>query len=212
MKKSRILIRVGAICGILACIVDATASTVLGNRIPDYNHLRSPLSQLGIRSSPVAHEIAFWWVMMGILIMLFGLSIYLAFPGKKGKAMMAAILVILYGMGEGLGSSLFPADQAGMAHSATGIFHILIGGIGVLGLAFFPLVMQKLLSGIRKFSLIIFILGLLGVLFFLSSRFIKDPYNIIVEYRGLTQRYFITIYYIYILVIAFRLFLMKGAD
>jgi hypothetical protein len=206
------LIQVGALCGILACMVDATASTVLGNRIPDYDHLRSPLSQLGIRSSPVAHEIAFWWVMMGILIILFGLSIYLAFPEKKGKAMVAAILVILYGMGEGLGSSLFPADQAGMALSATGIFHILIGGIGVLGLAFFPLVMQDLLSGIRKFSLIIFILGLLGVLLFLSSRFFKDPHNIIAEYRGLSQRYFITIYYIYILVIAFRLFLMGNAD
>lgn len=196
----------GALCGILGCMVDATASTMLGSRVQGYNHLRSPLSQLGIQASPVAHEIAFWWMIVGILMILFGLSIYLAFRERKGMAMVAAFLVILYGMGEGLGSGLFPADKAGTAHSGIGIFHIFIGGIGVLGLAFFPLVMRNLLTGIRKFSVIIFMLGLMGVLLFLSNRFINNPQNIIAVYNGLIQRFFITVYYIYIMVVAIKLF------
>lgn len=55
--------------------------------------------------------------------------------------------------------SYLPTRQVQL-YSGTGIFHILIGGIGVPGLSFIPLVARDLLSGIKKFSLI-FILELL---------------------------------------------------
>lgn len=209
--NSKSLIRMGAISGMLGCLVDVISSTILGSRISGYNHLRSPLSQLGIQSSPVAHEIAFWWEIVGVLMIVFGLSIYLAFRDNKKQVVIASVLVILYGLGEGLGSGLLPADIAGAHHSWTGIIHILIGGIGVVGLAFFPLIMRDLLSGIRKFSMIIFMLGFIGVILFLFSHFIDEPHSFITEYKGLWQRLFITNYYIYIMVVAIKLFYVQQA-
>ncbi len=206
IRNRKIWIRIGAISGILGCLVDVISSTILGSRISGYSHLRSPLSQLGTQSSPVAHEIALWWEIVGVFMIVFGLSIYQAFRDKKKQAVIASVLVILYGLGEGLGSGLLPADKAGAHHSWTGIIHIFIGGIGVLGLAFFPLIMRDLLSGIRKFSMVIFMLGFIGVILFLFSHFIYEPRCFITEYKGLWQRYFITMYYIYIIVVSVKLF------
>jgi hypothetical protein len=136
--NSKLLIRMGAISGMLGCLVDVISSTILGRRLSGYDHLRSPLNQLGIQSSPVVHEIALWWEIVGVLMIVFGLSIFQAFSAKKRQALIASLLVMLYGLDEGIGSGLLPADKAGAHHSWTGIIHILIGGIGVLGLAFFP--------------------------------------------------------------------------
>ena len=206
MPNEKLLIRTGAISGILACIVDVISSIVLGSRITGYNHLRSPLSQLGIQSSPVAKEIAFWWDMVGVFMIIFGIGLYIAYRNKKKPALTAAILLMLYGLGEGLGSGFFPADKAGSLHSGTGIFHIIVGSIGVSGLAIFPLIMPYLISGIRKFSMIIFIVGISGVVLFMSSWIIDNPNNFINIYRGFFQRLFITNYYIYIIVVAIKIF------
>jgi hypothetical protein len=204
-KYRKLLIGIGAISGILSCLVDVVSSTVLGSQIEGYDHLRSPLSQLGISSSPVASEIALWWEIVGILMILFGISIYVAFRDKGKNALIASMLLILYGIGEGLGSGLFPADKAGTIHSDTGIFHILIGGMGVVGLAHFPLIMRNLMPGLKKVSMIIFIFGFIGVSLFLLSPLIDEPLNFIAEYKGLWQRLFITNYYFYLVVVASKL-------
>ena len=205
VKYRKLLIGIGAISGILGCLVDVVSSTVLGSQIEGYDHLRSPLSQLGISTSPVAKEIAFWWEIVGILMIFFGISIYVAFKDKKKNARIASLLIILYGIGEGLGSGLFPADKAGTIHSGTGIFHILIGGMGVVGLAFFPLIMRNLMPGLKKVSMIIFIFGFIGVTLFLLSPLMNEILNFIAEYKGLWQRLFITSYYFYLVVVAIKL-------
>lgn len=199
MKK--VAIRTGAMAGITGCAIDVVSMFVLGNQIDGYNQLKDAISQIGISSSPVASQIDTWWIIVGCLLILFGIGIMLNFENHK-QSVWGGLLIIIYGMGEGLGSGLLSADEAGTAHSFTGILHILIGGVGVIGIMFLPLVMMNIVRFIKLFSIIIFFSGLVFVLLFILARVINSPGNFIVLYKGIWQRAYLIIYYIYLVVLA----------
>ena len=160
---------------------------------------------MGILSSPVAHEIALCWIGMGILLIIFAVGFRYVYENSKKLAGIASVLVILYGIGEGLVSGVFPADKAGEVHTWTGLVHDGIGGIGVMAIMVFPLVMRKVIPDLMKVSIIFFLIGAAGVMLFFISRIVVAPDNFLAVYKGSWQRLYVLDYYGYIMIIAVRM-------
>jgi hypothetical protein len=202
-KKTFIII--AACAGILGCLVDLGATYFLGNRIDGYNQFKGTMSQIGISSSPVAKEVAICWIAMGILIIIFALGIRFAHEDKKETVIIISWLLILYGFGEGLVSGIFPADKAGESHTWIGIVHNLIGGVGVTAIMLFPLYMIKVIPDFKWISIIIFSIGLIGIILFGIGRLVTAPDNFLSVYKGSWQRLYVINYYVYIIIIALNM-------
>ena len=181
-------IRITALAGILGCLIDLGGTFVLGNRIDGYNQFKHTMSQMGILSSPVAKEIAFCWIAMGSLLILFALGIRVAYEEKKKLAIITSWLIILYGFGEGLVSGIFPADKAGEVHTWIGIVHNAIGGVGVIAIMIYPLVMIRIIPSFKMISIIVFYIGVVGVVLFGIGRLVSAPDNLLAIYKGSWQR------------------------
>jgi hypothetical protein len=204
-KYKRTFIIITALAGIMGCLIDLGGTLILGNRIPGYNQLKHTMSQMGILSSPVAREIAFCWIAMGTLLILFALGIRFAYEEKKKLSAIAFWLIVLYGFGEGLVSGIFPADKAGEAHTWTGIVHNGIGGVGVIAIMIFPLVMIRMIPDFKWISIIVLCLGTTGVILFGIGRLVSAPDNLLAIFKGSWQRLYVMDYYIYIIVVAIKM-------
>ena len=204
-RHKRALIIITALAGITGCLADLGGTIILGNRIDGYQQLKHTISQMGILSSPVAHEIALCWIGMGILLIIFAVGFRYVYENSKKLAGIASVLVILYGIGEGLVSGVFPADKAGEVHTWTGLVHDGIGGIGVMAIMVFPLVMRKVIPDLMKVSIIFFLIGAAGVMLFFISRIVVAPDNFLAVYKGSWQRLYVLDYYGYIMIIAVRM-------
>lgn len=207
LKKA--FIKIAAVAGILGCLIDTGATFLFGARIEGYNQFRIPMSQLGIASSPVAWQISISWVLMGILLIIFGLGLRFAFEGNKRSAIIICWLLILYGFGEGLISGIFPADKAGEVHTWIGYVHNLIGGLGVIALMLFPLFMIKLMPDIKWITIPVLIVGTIGVIMFAIGRLYASPSNFLAIYKGSWQRLYVFVYYIYIIIIGVNMIARK---
>jgi hypothetical protein len=201
-RYKKYFIVVAALAGIAGCVIDFGGILVLGNRIEGYQQLKGTMSQMGIQSSPIAHEIAMCWVAMGALMMVFAAGIRIAWADMRKQAGLAALLLILYGFGEGMVSGLFPADKAGEPFTWVGIVHNAISGVGVTAILIFPLVMRRLAPGLKILSMIVFYIGAAGVVLFFIGRIISQPGHFLSVYKGSWQRLYVLNYYLYLTVIA----------
>jgi Protein of unknown function (DUF998) len=206
MKNSNKLVYFASLSGIVACTGDFAALYLLGTFYPGYNHLRDTMSQLGTTASPVSSEISIWWIILGFLFIFFGIGFYSAFRQNGRYAKIATWLIILYGAGEGIGSGLFKADHLPTGLTTTAVIHNILGGIGVLAILLLPIIMQKVIPKkistiFYRESKIIFITGLITILLF-AMRYIPFEDGKIAELKGLWQRLFVLISYIYLITIA----------
>lgn len=199
------LIIITAVSGIAGCVIDLGGTFILGNRIDGYRQIKDTMSQMGIVSSPVAKQIAICWIAMGILICLFALGIWIAYSKKGKMAGLASLLVILYGIGEGMVSGIFPADKAGEVHTWTGIVHNAIGGIGVTAIMIFPLIVRRIIPELGRITTVVFYVGTAGVILFGIGRLASAPDNFLAVYKGSWQRLYVMVYYVYITIIAIKM-------
>ena len=213
MIRRKIFLFTGVVACFLACIGDFVVTLVAGSFYPGYSQLRDTMSSLGASVSPVSEIISWWWVVLGMLIILFALSFFMAFsPGKYVRA--ATWLLILYGLGEGLGSGLFKADLSGSMLTRSAWIHDALGGIGVAALVVLPLFMQQIIPrsphrGFYFFSTFVLISGILLLLLFLAR---YTEIKILADYKGLWQRLFVFDYYVYLLSIAIFMIRNSGKD
>lgn len=206
MKKSTNYIIISAIFCIIACIGEFVTLFVLGAFYPGYNQLKDTMSSLGASVSPVSDAISIWWIIMGLLFILFGIGFNKAFSEKGKYCSIASWLIILYGIGEGIGSGAFKANHLANGVSILLIIHDILGGIGVIAILLFPLIMQKVIDkyempGFYRMSKIVFITGLITVFLFLF-RYLPDENIFFTIYKGLWQRLFMLNTYIYLATIA----------
>jgi hypothetical protein len=197
-KNSKFILISSASC-IIACIGEFITIFVLGNYYPGYNQLKNTMSSLGASISPVSNIISAWWVIMGILFIIFGIGFKKAFAEKGKAASVAAWFIILYGLGEGIGSGAFKADHINDAPTTLAIIHDILGGIGVTAILIFPLLMKRLIENSRIFnifSIIIFVTGILTISLFLF-RYSADENSFLTVYKGLWQRLFMLNTYLY---------------
>jgi len=209
MINRKIVVLSGAFACIAGCIGDFLTIFIMGHEYPGYNHLHDTMSSLGSSVSPVSDIISILWIILGILMVMFAFGFRAAYSTGDKYVKIVFWLLILYGLGEGLGSGLFKADRVSGSYTTSFIVHDILGGAGVVAILILPVIVQKIKPffsnpGFIRFSRITLILGILFLVLF-SLRFVGNENNLLSRYKGLWQRLFILNSYIYISFIAFRM-------
>jgi hypothetical protein len=209
MISRKIVVLCGAIACFTGCIGDFLSLFILGHDYAGYSQLHDTMSSLGSTASPVSNIISAWWVILGILLVIFAFGFRTAYPHDDKYVRIVFWLLILYGLGEGLGSGLFKADRISGSYTTSFIIHDILGGAGVVAILILPLFVLKIKTffssaGFIRFSRIIVILDTLFLILF-SFRFIGNGNNAISDYKGLWQRLFVFVCYIFLFTIAVRM-------
>lgn len=174
---------------------------ILGALYEGYHFVDQTESLLGTSDSPVAIYMTVWEVLFCLLLVIFALGLRRALtPGLKWPA-FAFWIVILYALGEGLGSGVFPYDRIGTELTSSGKLHGVSGAIGVGALVFLPFVFSKIypkcsFPKLNLFSSTLFVSGLLFVILYLLSK------AGVIDHKGLWQRIFLANYHIFMIVVA----------
>jgi len=201
------MVRLVSFLCIAACISDLLIQYVLGRQFPGYNQATDTLSLLGASASPVSNFVSAWWVILGIVFIVFAIGFGLRYREKGRPVIIAVLLIAIYGLGEGMGSGLFKADHIGGSLSIPAIIHDIVGGFGILAILTLPRVLQRLFPKENHrtfylFSNVIFYTGIISTLLFLT-RYTGD--NFLGHYKGVWQRITLINTYVYLIVIAVRM-------
>ncbi|MCX6318094.1 MAG: DUF998 domain-containing protein [Bacteroidetes bacterium] len=186
---------------ILACVGDMAITTILGYFYKGYNPFIQSQSYLGTSDSPVALYMNTWGVCFTILFLL-----YAYYSGKTAYKRelwekIAGWLIVVYGLGEGAGSGLFPYNHIGNELTLSARLHNVCSGMGDFALVLLPFALLKGYPRYRSANLHVYIWfvavsgPVLIILYVLATR------NII-TLKGLWQRLFILDYYLLLLVLA----------
>jgi len=199
------VVKLSCIGCIIACVGDFAVMFFLGTYDPGYSELKDTMSALGASISPVADEISRWWIIFGVLFIFFGIGFKQAFTAKGKNASVASLLIMLYGIGEGIGSGVFKASHNSNS-LITSLLHEMLGAIGIVSLLILPVVMKRLISKIEHpyfhaLSSMVFFTGILMLVLFLF-RYSNDKNNFLYIYQGLWQRLLMLNNYIYLVTIA----------
>ena len=202
----RTLIIISSIACFTGCICDFYTNYVIGDYFPGYSHYIDKMSKLGTTASPVSEIISSWWIILGFLTILFAIGFSKVFDYNKKYVKIATWLLILYGLGEGLGSALFKAELVKNTMNIPAILHEVMGGIGIFAILLLSLVMIKIsprasAPGFKRLSVLVISIGILLVVLFLLPLYFKKM-NILARNKGLWQRLFVLDYYLYLMVIA----------
>ena len=208
MKSNRIIITAASITGILASVADFLVEYILAAHYPGYSHLTDTFSKLGSTASPVGRIISYWWMIYSVLIVFFGYGFYLYFKRKGKPGILAAWLVIIYALGEGMGSGLFPANYLKHGFTLSLIIHDTFSGIGIGCIIILPIVMMQIFPkekhrSFYTYSIIVTAVGLVMLVFFSLAKIFDDPRSVLLGYKGLWQRLMLADYYLFLIVIAF---------
>ena len=209
MVDRKIIVYTGSAACFAGCTGDFLSLFILGQEYPCYNQLFDTMSSLGSSASPVSNIISVWWIILGFLMIIFAFGFRAAYSQGDKSVKIVFWLLILYGLGEGMGSGLFKADRVSGSYTTSFIVHDILGGAGVVAILILPLIVQKIKpffssTGFIRFSHITLILGTLFLILF-SFRFIGNGENIVAKYKGLWQRLFVLVYYIYVITIAIKM-------
>jgi hypothetical protein len=205
----RIMIRIAAVMGILACVGDLSMVHLLETWYPGYKPLCQAMSDLGHEGSPVAGIVSAGWVVMGLMFIIFGYGFYQRFAHYGSRSRTAGWMIALYGIGEGLGSGLIPGTPGKIFHTTRSVFHSLAGGVGVTGAILLPFIIIKLFNAQKSSALYWYswyttVSGCLFFLLFSISNFYRPEGNWI-SYLGLWQRLFTLTYFLFFICMAMRM-------
>ncbi len=212
MNNRKIIVFTGVAACFTGCTGDFLSLYLLGAKYPGYSHIADPVSFLGSSVSPVSELISIFWIVLGLLMITFALGFRTAYSSDDKNVKIAFWLLIIYGLGEGLGSGLFKADEVNNSYTLSFIIHDILGGAGVFAILMLTVIVPRIdeystSRGFKIFSRIIMIVGILLLVLF-SQRFIGSKYVVayeIAKFTGLWQRLLILDYYIYLNVIAYRM-------
>jgi hypothetical protein len=203
--RNKKIVLFGAIAGVAGCAGDFLVVFVFGNYYPGYSQLYNTVSSLGATISPVSNIVSSLWILLGIFFVVFGYSMRKAFRPETIYVKVASWLIIIYGLGEFVGSGLFKADHIGNTVTHSAVVHGILGTIGIATLMVLPLVMLKIIQrstnpGFHKLSWIVLIAGIVIMVLF-NFHFFHPEDNILNKLEGLWQRLFALDYYIYLFVV-----------
>ena len=201
--NNRLAIISSIIC-ITACIGDILVTAILGSYYPGYSHLRDTLSQMGSSISPVSRMMSLWWIVLGLMFVAFGVCFGKSFLNPSKYVKIAAWLIVLYGVGEGISSGVFPVNYNENGFDFNSLLHIVLSGAGVLAIMILPFVLQQVFikknfPHFYRYSYIVVVLGLLFISLFSIAKSIDDSQNFFVQYKGLWQRILSLNFYCYLI-------------
>lgn len=195
-----------AFCGIIAPFIFAVIVIIVGLLRPDYSHLTDFVSELGAVGAPNAIIQRINFVFVGFLIVTFTFGLHRGIANRKGS-FIGPLLVAIFGFSAVL-SGIFSTDPI-QPGSFSDIMHSISSAIGsTAAIIGFFIISERLEKDLlwrryRYFSIVIAIVailvsvvggGLLGVL--------GAP--------GVSQRLYMTVLFLWIEVMAIRLFQISG--
>lgn len=212
MKNKRAIIYTGAIAGLAGCMGDIISFFVFASRYKGYNPVNQALSDMGSSVSPISGIVSFWWILFGILIIVYAFGFNAAYSRYGRFAKISTWLIIFYGIGEGIGSGLFKFDIVNNAKTLSYSIHEVFGSIGVFGIILLPFAVLKIdkFTAGRSFARLTRLVIIFGLIFFVlfSIRYVNLT-NIITDFinrfTGLWQRLFLVTYYIFLITISIRM-------
>jgi hypothetical protein len=197
-----------AICCFVACAGDFAVTIIIGLSYKNYDALNQSESFLGTSNSPVALYMNTWEVIFSILFVLYAYGLLRTIFNKGFWQHLAVWLIVIYGLGEGIGSGLFPYEHTGDGLALTGILHLLFSTIGVIAIAVNSFVLgkvfpKKVYPRLHVYTRIVAFSGLVLIILFLLAKMQ------IIPLRGLWQRLFILDYYSLLIVVAVEMLIKR---
>ncbi len=198
--------------GIIGPILFTVVWVFLGSIQPGYDHIAQTISELGAVGAPNALIMnAVGFVPSGLLIVAFALGLHRGISGEKRSKMGPALLALV---GAGIaGAGIFPVNLADL-QSFTSIMHVLVSSLVFFAGGWLaPLVIARRLKedvrwqGYRRYSLATgaLMLGFFG----LSLVFLAVLPGVLEPILGLMQRLNLGVLFLWIFVMADRLFLLS---
>jgi len=186
--------KVAVIVSWIVTVGDFLVTTIIGLFYKNYNSLTNSQSYLGTYDSPVALYMNIWEVMLGLLLLTCTWSLYKTGFFKTLMQKFALWLLAAYGIGEGIGSGLFPFNHINHELTTTGWFHSIFSGIGITAMVILSFVLIKLFPKkisyrLNKTFVLCAIAGMVFITLCLLSR--KD----FIGFVGLWQRLYLVAYY-----------------
>ncbi len=211
MANKKTIIRTGIISLWLFVLLEITTDLWFGSQFPGYNWKTQSLSYLGQSGSPVEHWVTLWGFGFSILILWFDYAFYLTYKQLRWIK-IAAFALLLFGLGEGIGSGCFPINPPGTPPTINSQLHNLFSGIGDTGIVLFPFLLMFIFPRHehRKWHIYLWIVVLIGLVmasFFLTAKYLH-PDNFILHFKGIWQRIYTFNYYAMLLALSVKM--MKG--
>jgi len=180
--------------GWITSITFILGTFVLGSLLADYSFISQTISEIGEEGSALYLQWQIFSLIIGLLLVMFSIGI-ISFGSQNKWSIIPGIFILFAGLSE-FGIALFPSP-----HSLHNVFGLSLT-IGYFSpLMFFLLWKNKLGSSFKWYSLIAFVLILLGIFLNLSPIFAPQLYPL--EYYGLVQRFLLFTFYIYLAFISF---------
>lgn len=193
-------------CCFIACIGDFAVTSIIGYFYKDYNFLTQSQSYLGTSGSPVAIYMNTWGVIFSVLFVIYAYGLRRTIFKNGLWQHIAVWLIVIYGVGEGAGSGLFPYNHIGNELTLSGKLHSIFSAIGDIAMVLLPFVLIKVFPKhlFPKLNLYLWFAGITApilIIVFLLAR------QNIVPLKGLWQRLFLLDYYLMLIVLAIDMLL-----
>ncbi|MCB0495647.1 MAG: DUF998 domain-containing protein [Cyclobacteriaceae bacterium] len=190
-------------------ILDMTTDFWFGSMLPGYDWKSQSISYIGNSASPVLHLVKIWGVLFTILVVLFANSFAIQFRKNSPWGLIGALFLILYGLGEGLGSAFFPIHPEGAPVTTSTLFHDTFSSLGDMGLILLPFVMMFIYprhsnKAYHFYLWSVVFMGLFWAALFLTAKYFT-PHNFILAYKGVWQRLYTLNYYVQLLVLGIKM-------
>ncbi len=197
-------VKAGVISCLLACAGDVVVPEILAGSYPGYNPVMQSESILGAAGSPVAGWFTVWSLCLALLFFVFAWGLQQAFWPTAKRMSLAAWLLMLYAIGEGLGSGIFPFNHSDGVLTVMGKLHAAMSVMGSAALYLLPLVwlLRPPVQGprLRAISWATLLLGGLFMLLFGAAK------AGLCWGLGLWQRAYLVVYYVYLLTLAWAMY------
>jgi hypothetical membrane protein len=167
------------------------------------------MSVMGNDKSP-AHKIYnVWLIILGIMMIIFGFSIYSQYKNiSNNLSKIILVIMAVYGIGGCILSGIFGVNETREIETIHSKIHGTSAGIGFMALTFIPLLIGLLFKTERNvlagnLSIVIFIICLgLFILFIMSEK--KQFQKTIIGYSGLWQRLLLGCMYVPLIIMSIK--------
>ena len=196
-----------ALCGVAAPIVFGVVLAVAGIAYDGYSHVTQAVSELGGGGAqyPLIQNASFF--VLGLLLVAFAFGLQRGI-GDGGGSKVGPALVGAFGVSAGIGNAFFPCDPGCEFETLTGTMHNLTGlGGFIAGVAAIFLISRRLggdasWRSFQRFSRLTGVAALVSLLLWIGVAKAAE----IDAVNGLLQRLYIGVWFLWIEVMALRLF------
>ncbi|WP_326907805.1 DUF998 domain-containing protein [Sedimentibacter sp. MB31-C6] len=146
-------------------IVDLLIPFAIALPYKGYSHLKTVMSVLGCKASPLGWVYNIWMIISGCTIAVFGYILFTYYYNEQaGLAIVLFTLLFIYGIGDEVISGIFPLNEKKDDVTVSTKIHGVGSVIGFITLLFAPLILA-----IIQFNVGVWYLGFSSVIFFLLS-------------------------------------------